>query len=1300
MQHAIQVKLNLVNEDLKESNVRAYLNYGHTIGHAVEWGESTDTLLHGECVAIGMVLEAKLAHWLGLLSLHAYHLIEQACLMQGLPTQLPPTIPSTVLLERMTLDKKCTHELRMVLLKDIGEPILMPISMSSLHWLLSDACYLSPISSLSNLPRKNELTLDVPGSKSITNRALLLAALGKGTVTFTRVLYSMDTRVMLQALQTVGLCDVTFLSEGLQIHGHGGTFHLTEPKQVYLENAGTAVRFLTVCFTLAPYFIDVHGDPRMQVRPLAPLLDALKSNGGDIECLQHPGYVPLRIHPGKFKGGKVKIDAEISSQYVSALLMCAPYAESPMELELMGDKVVSEPYIQMTIAMMRTFGIHVTQHSKFRYSIPLGTYTNPETYDIEADASSATYMLAIAALSTEETTVTVPGLGSMSLQGDAQFSPRVLRSMGCHVEQTETYTKVTGPTTKQLQALGDIDMATMTDAFLTLAVLASVASGTTVIKGIENQRVKECNRIHAVVMELQQLGVNVKERADGLSITGPTTHWKFHEVACHNDHRMAMAFSLLALKTPLVIRDKKCVEKTWPLYFETLVHTQHFRYAGYRSLLPSRTSIVLIGMRGMGKSTLGAYAAQQLGMYFIDLDTVFESIHGAIHSFIEKHGWNTFRQKETLILKGILPQYQYNTIIATGGGIIESMEAYQILKACHLFVVHVRRGWLPKSIVGVKKPLFEASELEVFQKRLPRYEEANLEFVIPELKLGVKDIYDWEKVQISFVGFLSRLDKIAQVGSIHKLSDTSILTTGFVSLSGSSIEQMLPEIDILTHGVDAIELRLDLLHLPKLQDKKDLLMHPTLHTFAHAYFTLKASTTLPIVVTLRSSNQGGQFPDTYSKEFVHLIFLKCIQWRVEILDVEVSLENNWIHLLELKEKAKKNNVVLLPSYHDPKGSQPWTSQIWDDIVYKAKQVNRHLIKLVSYAHNLSSNFELMAFREKHKEIPQLILINMGWSGRITRIFSSWTPVTHASLQPTASGQLTLREVYQLQGKTLMQPRKFYLFGDPIHSSPSPYMHSKAFAYFGLDVVYTYMAKEGPETLMLQTLQSPQFGGASVTIPHKRTICSYVNELDPDVHVIGAANTVYLRNGQWVGGNTDWKAIHAKLKTLGPLRSACVLGAGGTARAAVYALTQLRPPPCVLYVCNRTLSNANTLINDFQDHKGAIDMLAISLDIKEIQALNPHVLINTLPQLAVPPIPGGLPSTHVVELGYLSDGTSLMKERPVKSMTQGLEILIEQGVLQFELWTGLVPPRQLMEDAVKEFFSHQLAKQVISTASLK
>ena len=531
---SISVKAHIVTVDERETGLRNLVNFGHTIGHAIE-AVLTPTILHGECVSVGMVLEAEIARHMGVLSQVAVGRLLRCLKAYNLPISLSdPRIASlpaakqlTVdrLLDIMKIDKKNSGPVKkIVILSAIGntyEEKATEVPDDIIRRALCQA-----VRVIADTPAKVPVEMATPGSKSISNRALLLAALGEGRCELKNLLHSDDTQVMISALVDLNGAKFSWKDGGETLIVEGGRGSLSTPldsKEIYLGNAGTAARFLTTVCTLVEKKSEsqpttvITGNARMKQRPIAPLVDALRSNGSSIAYKESEGCLPLAISPGGLKGGKIRLAASVSSQYVSSILLCAPYADSPVELELTGGHVISQPYIDMTTALMRQFGIDVTRHTdpqtgKFLdvYTVPQGKYMNPPVFSIESDASSATYPLAIAAIT--GTTCTISNIGSASLQGDARFAKDVLERMGCSVVQTETTTTVTGPPRGQLRAIGEVDMEPMTDAFLTASVLAAVATeGTeengkkvTRIIGIANQRVKECNRIKAMIDQLSK----------------------------------------------------------------------------------------------------------------------------------------------------------------------------------------------------------------------------------------------------------------------------------------------------------------------------------------------------------------------------------------------------------------------------------------------------------------------------------------------------------------------------------------------------------------------------------------------------------------------------------------------------------------------------------------------------------------------------------------------------------------------------------------------------------------------------
>lgn len=419
---------------------------------------------------------------------------------------------------------------------------------------------------LTLLPIKQiEGEINLPGSKSLSNRALLLAALAQGTTQVTNLLDSDDIRHMLNALKALG---VNYqLSEDKRvctIEGIGGAFQWQDGLSLFLGNAGTAMRPLTAALCLkgkAPAEVVLTGEPRMKERPIKHLVDALQQAGADVQYLENEGYPPIAIRNSGIRGGKIKIDGSISSQFLTALLMSAPLAEGDIEIEIIGE-LVSKPYIDITLAMMKDFGVNV-HHQNYQTFLVKGnqSYVSPQKYLVEGDASSASYFLAAAAIKGK---VKVTGIGKNSIQGDRLFAD-VLEKMGAKITWGEDFIQAERG---ELNGI-DMDMNHIPDAAMTIATTALFARGETVIRNIYNWRVKETDRLSAMATELRKVGAEVEEGEDFIRIQ-PLALDKFQaaEIETYNDHRMAMCFSLIALSdTPVTILDPKCTAKTFPTYF-------------------------------------------------------------------------------------------------------------------------------------------------------------------------------------------------------------------------------------------------------------------------------------------------------------------------------------------------------------------------------------------------------------------------------------------------------------------------------------------------------------------------------------------------------------------------------------------------------------------------------------------------------------------------------------------------------------------------------------------------------------
>ena len=410
--------------------------------------------------------------------------------------------------------------------------------------------------------RKIKAEVTVPGSKSITQRALIAAALADGESILHGPLESEDTRYTADALEQMGVT-VDKLIDRWIVHGNGGQI-ATPDKEIFLGNNGTATRFLTSVAALGAGTFRISGDERMAERPILPLVQALEGWGVDIVSIRNNGCPPLLIKAHGLSGGKTILPEGKSSQYLSSLLLVGPYARQQAELDVEGE-ILSLPYVIMTLAVMESFGIKVEANEALNsYKIPRGTYGAKE-YAIEGDASNASYFYAAAAVTGGE--VTVPNVPVPSLQGDAAFVALLAR-MGCQVNKTGDGLTVSGP--EELRGI-TIDMGDMPDVVPTLAVVASQAKGRTTIKNIAHLRIKECDRLHVMAVELAKMGVRVQELDDALIIEGKDPEAPMHgaEISTYNDHRIAMSFAVAGLAVPGVkVLGEECVAKSFPDFWE------------------------------------------------------------------------------------------------------------------------------------------------------------------------------------------------------------------------------------------------------------------------------------------------------------------------------------------------------------------------------------------------------------------------------------------------------------------------------------------------------------------------------------------------------------------------------------------------------------------------------------------------------------------------------------------------------------------------------------------------------------
>ena len=405
------------------------------------------------------------------------------------------------------------------------------------------------------------IEIEVPGSKSITQRALITSALAKGTSRLSSPLDSEDTQLLTGALKAFGV-PVEQGESGWQVIGTGGK--LTCPgKEIFMGNNGTGIRFMMSFAALASSCSTLlTGKKRMEERPAEPLLKALRQLGVDAKSVKGTGCPPVRIDSKGLGGGTVRLSASISSQFLSSLLLVAPYAQDPLTIELDG-RLVSRPYVDITLRVMSDFGINV-QEKENSFNVPKGCY-KAQDYTVEADASSASYFFAAAAIT--GLPVTVTNMPPKPIQGDAAFV-ELLGKMGCSVERTNLGTTVKGPGKRGLKAI-EVDMSKWPDVAPTLAVVAAFANGTTRITNVEHLRIKETDRIKAVVTELKKIGCQAEELPDGMVINGSTEKLHGAMITTYDDHRIAMCFAVASLLVPgMEFDDKDVVKKSFPQFWD------------------------------------------------------------------------------------------------------------------------------------------------------------------------------------------------------------------------------------------------------------------------------------------------------------------------------------------------------------------------------------------------------------------------------------------------------------------------------------------------------------------------------------------------------------------------------------------------------------------------------------------------------------------------------------------------------------------------------------------------------------
>lgn len=721
-------------------------------------------------------------------------------------------------------------------------------------------------------------------------------------------------------------------------------------------------------------------------------------------------------------------------------------------------------------------------------------------------------------------------------------------------------------------------------------------------------------------------------------------------------------------------------------------------------------TIVIVGMRGAGKTHIGGIAAAALSWKFIDADAEFEGHTGELVSqFVRTKGWPAFRQMESSILKDLLAAHPTKTIISTGGGIVESSANRSLLADYGRTtgpVVYVVRD--VNEILGylgseTARPAYGEEIADVYWRREPWFREVSThEFI--SYTGGLHAANGATPAEIAKACRDETARFFRQITGL-KPNLSEALGQGersfFLSLTYPDLTPAVPSIPLLTAGADAIELRVDLLNPSG--DPVSGTNIPPVDYVATQLSALRHTSPLPVVFTVRTVTQGGAFPDTAEKEAFALYNL-ALRHGVEYIDVEISWSDKKIHDLA----ARKGAAQIIASWHDWSGSMKWNGPVVKEKYAIAERVG-DIVKIVGKANSIEDNFMLRSFAASHTSKP-FIGINMGAEGQLSRVLNTaFTPVSHPLLPTRAApGQMSVQDIHtalHLNGQ--LPAQKYYLFGSPVAHSMSPFLHNTGFEKLGLPHNYGILETPTVTEDLKAALAAPGFGGASVTIPLKLDIIPLLHEVSPEAKAIGAVNTIIPRkraDGSTLlfGTNTDWRAIRDLAQNnlvvgITPETTALVLGAGGTARAALFALNSLGIQ--TIYLFNRTRAAAQALADTFPTF-GIVPLDSLSSFPKAA----PTVVVSAIPATGtttekgtgaagvyLPPSLFSSSSGVVVEMAYKPAVTPVLSLAAKSSGwvgVRGVDILCEQGFYQFEAWTGRKAPRAAMKARVMSLYDQQ------------
>lgn len=559
------------------------------------------------------------------------------------------------------------------------------------------------------LAKPIDAEVTIPGSKSYTLRALLLAAITSNPVRIQSPLFSDDTEAMIRCLQTLGI-ETEVGPDWIDVKGYLSDVPNTTTT-LDADLSAASIRFLIALACVVPGVQILHGKEGLNKRPVKDLVDALREMGADIEYLNRDGYPPVKINSNQLNAGIVWVSGATSSQYTSAILMIAPAVDGDVTVEITGE-LISKPYLEMTLSIMEAFGVTVRRDGEQTLTLSQDQRYAATSYIVEADASSAAYFLAMAALT--QSRIKLKNLNPLSAQADMQFI-EILSRMGNHIIKDDHSVTIEGHGVRAL----DVDMRDCPDQAQTLAVLAAFAPGATKITGLQSLRVKETDRIAAVQQELAKMGIQTDAKHDELIIHGGQP--QAAHINTYGDHRMAMSFAVAGTAlSDVIIHDPRVVGKTFPTFWDTL------HDAGIQLKMPLPEKIVLIGFMGAGKSELAPALAKSLNRTHVDMDTQVIELSGrhSISEIFEQDGERHFRELELRVAKSLQDSLQ--VVISAGGGIVMDKLAMDYLRDNGLTILLEAELETVLSRLGTDttRPLLQDKSKipDLFALRAPLYE--------------------------------------------------------------------------------------------------------------------------------------------------------------------------------------------------------------------------------------------------------------------------------------------------------------------------------------------------------------------------------------------------------------------------------------------------------------------------------------------------------------------------------------------------------------------------------------------------